>query len=411
MKKVLKRIVCLIMCMLLAFLSTPLKPSQAASNLSKVTSDSIKEKQKKVKESEALKKKLQTNITNAKKVMSELESLKKDVKQYITKIDSEISDVEAKIEEYKQLISDKEVEIEIITQELADAIETEEKQYEAMKQRIKFMYEQGDSLYIELILNAQGFGDMLAKADYIQLLSEYDRNKLEEYKDTREWTAICKTALETELDTLNAAREAEEAEEAALVELRADKEKELDKYTSDIKKKANQIADYEEQLEEQTDAIEELEAAILAEQKEILAKKGAVATYDGGMFTWPCPAYTRVTDEFGWRIHPITKKSTFHKGIDLGAASGSSILAAYDGVVVAATYDWSMGNYVMISHGSGLFTVYMHCSKLLCKKDDVVTRGEKIALVGSTGQSTGPHLHFGVKLNGEYVSPWPYFGQ
>lgn len=410
MKKSIKRLVSLIMSLVLVCLciAVPSVPSEGKGGLSAITSQAIKEMQNQIKESEALQKKLQSNITNAQAVKKELEALKKDVTAYISKLDKEIDGVQTKISEYNQLIVEKEAEIVQITAELEKAIETEEAQYEAMKTRIRFIYEQGDYLFLEMILNAKSFSDFLSKADYIQMLSDYDARKLEEYKDIREWTALCKLSLETEKATLDATKAALEAEEATLNELHHAKETELAKYKKDIASKEDQIESYQTQLEEQTDVIDQLEVKILEEQKRIAAANGVVLTYDGGDFVWPCPSYIRVTSDYGVRTAPTAGASTNHRGIDLGAPYGSAILAAYDGVVVAASYDWSMGNYVMISHGSGLFTVYMHCSKLLVKADDIVARGEKIAQVGSTGVSTGNHLHFGVKLNGSYVSPWNY---
>ena len=126
------------------------------------------------------------------------------------------------------------------------------------------------------------------------------------------------------------------------------------------------------------------------------------------MFTWPCPKYTRISDNYGMRVHPTLGIEKMHNGIDLAAPGGSPILAAYAGTVVAAAYEGSMGNYVMINHGGGLYTVYMHCSALYVSKGQDVSAGTKIAAVGSTGRSTGNHLHFGVRLNGAYVSPWNY---
>jgi len=410
MKKVIKRITCLIMCLVLVclFVCLPSLSTEGAGGLSAITSQAIKDMQQQIKNSEALQKKLESSITNAQAVKRELESLKKDVTAYITKLDKEIDAVHANIEEYNRLIIEKENEIVLITEELQRAIETEETQYEAMKTRIKFIYEQSNYIFIEMILNAKSFSDFLTKADYIQMLSDYDAKKLEEYKNTREWTEICKLGLETEKATLDATKAALEAEEASLNELMATKESELAKYKKEIAAKEDQIDSYQNQLEEQTDVIDELEAKILEEQKRIAAENGVVLTYDGGAFTWPCPSYTRITSDYGTRTAPLKGASTNHRGVDMGAPYGSAILAAYDGVVVAASYDWSMGNYVMINHGSGLFTIYMHCSKLLVKPDDIVARGEKIAQVGSTGNSTGNHLHFGVKLNGSYVSPWNY---
>ena len=107
-------------------------------------------------------------------------------------------------------------------------------------------------------------------------------------------------------------------------------------------------------------------------------------------------------------MHPILKVERFHNGVDLAAASGSPILAAYDGEVIAADYSASMGNYIMIDHGDDVYTIYMHASSLLVSKGARVSAGQKIALVGSTGRSTGPHLHFSVRENGNYVSPWKY---
>ena len=130
--------------------------------------------------------------------------------------------------------------------------------------------------------------------------------------------------------------------------------------------------------------------------------------YDGGMFQMPCPSYKRISDDYGNRMHPTLGVEKFHNGVDFAAPSGSPILAAYDGRVVAATYNSSMGNYVMIDHGDGLYTIYMHASKLYVSSGQTVTKGEQIAAVGSTGRSTGPHLHFSVRLNGSYVSPWNY---
>ena len=133
-----------------------------------------------------------------------------------------------------------------------------------------------------------------------------------------------------------------------------------------------------------------------------------VLTYDNGPFKFPLASYTRVSDDYGNRIHPTLGIQQFHNGVDFASPKGTAIYAAYDGVVVAATYSATMGNYVMIDHGDSLYTIYMHASALYVKKDDIVTRGETIAAVGSTGRSTGNHLHFSVRRDGAYVSPWEY---
>ena len=193
-----------------------------------------------------------------------------------------------------------------------------------------------------------------------------------------------------------------------LEELIEEKNQMLTAFENDINNKTQAIKEYEAEIKEQDELISALEAAVEAERKQILKQNGIVLEYDGGAFKFPVAKYTRVSSEFGWRIHPTLGYNKFHNGIDLASPSGTAIYAAYSGTVVAATYSSTMGNYVMINHGSGLYTIYMHASKLYVKKDDIVARGDTIAAVGSTGRSTGPHLHFGVRLNGEYVNPRNY---
>lgn len=186
------------------------------------------------------------------------------------------------------------------------------------------------------------------------------------------------------------------------------KSRDIVSYETDINNKANAIKEYEAEIKAQEEEIAALEAAIAEEKKRIIASNGKVLTYDGGMFKFPLASYTRISDEYGMRIHPTLGVEQFHNGVDFASPKGTAIYAAYDGVVVAATYSGTMGNYVMIDHGDGLYTIYMHASALYVEKDDIVVRGETIAAVGSTGRSTGNHLHFSVRLNGEYTSPWNY---
>lgn len=206
-------------------------------------------------------------------------------------------------------------------------------------------------------------------------------------------------------------REGVLAEEAALEELIAAKEQAIREYDSNISNKDAAIREYEADVKEQNEIIETLEKAIAEEKRKLLAESGSVIIYDGGQFKFPLASYTRISSEYGNRIHPTLGVQKFHNGVDFAAPTGTAIYAAYDGKVVAAAYSSSMGNYVMIDHGSGLYTIYMHASKLYVSAGAVVVRGETIAAVGSTGRSTGPHLHFSVRLNGAYTSPWNYLSQ
>ena len=171
---------------------------------------------------------------------------------------------------------------------------------------------------------------------------------------------------------------------------------------------ANQTkAEYEAHL---LAAKKEAQAILDQARKQAQAQGEAYETVDLGniSFIWPCPSSRRITSAFGDRESPTEGASSNHKGVDIGAASGSDILAAAEGEVVISTYSYSAGNYIMIDHGGGVSTVYMHCSQLLADVGDSVSQGQVIAKVGSTGYSTGPHLHFGIRSGGSYVDPLNY---
>lgn len=373
-----------------------------------ITSDSIKEKESQIDAAEDEKKKLQEGLSDVKKMKEELEKSKNNLEAYIVQLDSNLNSVSQKIEELKGFIEEKEAEIETTTEELNAALATEQSQYEAMKVRIQFMYEQGDTFYLEAILGADSFGDILNRADYFEELAGYDRNKLEEYVMNRQMIELCKTELEQEKELLEEAKAAQEAEQANLEELIGAKEQQITSYEADITNKEAAIKQYEDEIAEQTELISQLEAAVAEEKRRLMEENGEVMKYDGGMFKWPAPSYTKISSDYGNRQHPTLGVVLFHNGVDMAAPSGTKILSAYDGKVVAADYSGTMGNYIMIDHGDGLYTVYMHASALYVSKGDIVVKGEHIAAVGSTGRSTGPHLHFSVRLNGAYVSPWNY---
>lgn len=401
-----KKALCLLLSLFLVLAAGVKYQNTAYAN--ELTNDSIKQKEEEIQKAKEEKKSLQSGLTNVKELKKQLEASKANLANYIEELDANLASIQAKIDELKTMISQKEEEIEQKTVELEEAVATQEAQYEAMKARIKFMYEKGDVLYLELVFQSESFGEMLNKAEYIEMLSAYDRKMLDEYVEQAEYVALCKEGLEEEKGVLEEAKKSVEAEEASLNELIAAKEQEITAVSSDIKTKEAAIAEYEAEIASQNETIAALEKAV-AEEKAKLAEEQN-RKYDGGIFTWPAPSYTRISDEYGYRMHPTLGIEKFHNGIDMAAPGGSPILAAYDGKVVAAAYSSSMGNYIMIDHGDSLYTIYMHASALYVSKGTEVRKGDKIAAVGSTGRSTGNHLHFSVRLNGNYVNPRNYLG-
>ncbi len=369
---------------------------------------SIEQKQNEIKDAENQKKKLQSGLTDVKSIINELEKSKKNLSSYVSQLDVNLSEVQAKITEIKEMITQKEAEIIETKAELDAAIAQEETQYEGMKARIKNMYERGNDFYFEAVLTSKSFGEMLNRAEYVEKISSSDKRMLEEFRTTREYVEVCKAQLESEQELLEEAKKDVEAEQASLASLISQKEAEITAYEADINNREQLVKEYEEEIAAQNAEIKELENAAKALQKQLEQSNGKKNTYDGGMFAWPAPSYTRISDDYGNRIHPTLKVQQFHNGLDMAAPGGSPILAAYNGTVVAAAYSSTMGNYIMIDHGDNLYTIYMHASALYVSQGAEVVKGQKIAAVGTTGRSTGNHLHFSVRLNGSYVSPWNY---
>lgn len=385
------------------------RESQAVS-LSSITSESIREKEGQISDAQDEKKQIESALTDIKALKERLEGEKASLESYVVALDNDLAEIQRKISELNGKIVMKEEEIREAEEELDAAISKQDEQYASMKMRIQMMYEQNDNYYFEMLLSAESFGDLLNRLDYIKEVSEYDDRKLQEYMLLRQYVEACKEELDAEKEVLDAAKASVQQEEASMEQLISDKEAEIVAKQSDIGSKAAAIEEYEADIKAQNELIASLEAAVAAERKRLAEENGRKLTYDGGMFCFPAPSYTRISDDYGNRIHPTLGVEKFHNGVDLAAPNGSPILAAYDGEVVAAAYSGSMGNYVMIDHGDSLYTIYMHASALYVSKGDLVAKGEQIAAVGSTGRSTGPHLHFGVRKNGSYVSPWGYLG-
>lgn len=382
----------------------------SAITLSSITSDSIRQKESQINSAQTEKKQLQSNLTDVKNLKKQLEKDRADLQSYVRSLDASLADIQTRISELNGLIATKEGEIAETEEELAVAIDVQDSQYAAMKARIRSTYESGGSTLIENLSGAKSFGDFLNRLDYAQKVVDYDDRKLQEYTLVREYVEACKEQLEAEKELLDEAKAEVEVEEAAMEELISAKNQEISAKESDISNKAAAIAEYEAEINAQNELIQQLELAVVEERKRLAAANGYKLTYDGGVFAMPAPSYTRVSDDYGYRIHPTLKVEQFHNGVDFAAPNGSPVKAGYDGQVVAASYSATMGNYIMIDHGDNLYTIYMHCSALYVAKGDLVVKGQQIAAVGSTGRSTGPHLHFSVRKNGSYVSPWNYLG-
>lgn len=382
------------------------------------TSKAIEDAKKKVSSMEEEKKKVES-------ALKELEGKKSDTAAYVKELDRNLSALAGELTKLEGDISRKEEQIEEAKAELETAKVTENRQYEDMKLRIQYMYENGQTGLLESMMQSESIAELLNRAEYASQITSYDRKMLEEYRKTRQEVALKEEALKTEHQELLTLQDSTKAKQSSVKTLMASKEAELasyetkiasaqgeiDQYNADIKAQEEHMARVEAEIRRKEEEARKAEEARRAEEaKKNQSSAGGDSTVKKGNtnFIWPCPASGQISSAFGDRSSPTEGASTNHKGIDIPAPSGSSIVAAADGKVVISTYSYSAGNYIMIDHGGGLTTVYMHCSQLLVKEGETVKQGQTIAKVGSTGYSTGPHLHFGVRSGGSYVNPSGY---
>lgn len=401
-KRLLRRITAMSLIFLLGT-GMPLNASAASTQKATGTENSSSQS---LKEAQDEKAELEKALKNAQDTIADLKESKGDIEDKVAELNQQLIDISARITELENQLTAKSEDIVNTQEELETAKQVEAKQYEDMKTRIQFMYENGQDSYLEVLLSSRDISEFLNSAEYIAQIQSYDRQKLTEYQDTVTSITNLEAQLEQEYADLEELKTAVESDKATVAAMMRQKESELAGISDDIADAQSEADYYAAEIQAQ----EELIAAIKRAEAEKAAAGVVDNPYTGGAFVWPCPSSTRVTSDYGTRVSPTSGASSNHKGIDIGAAGGADIVAAADGTVKAASYSSAAGNYVMIDHGGGLYTVYMHASSLLVSPGQTVTAGQVIAKVGSTGISTGNHLHFGVSLNGSYVSPWSYLG-
>lgn len=326
----------------------------------------------------------------------ELEASIENVEAYIDEIDGKISVAAAELNETNNKLEKTRDKIKNTKEELKVAEESIQEQYASMKLRIQFMYENGDTQLLDLLLGSKDFSEFINKAEYISELSQYDRDMLMQLKETKQKIANAKTVLEEKEKELVALQTEQEEKMAELESLSAKKETELASYENQIEENEKQLA----QIESEIDA---MEAKIKETQQ-----GGNIPQASGNGYIWPVPGHTYVSSDYGYRTDPIHGGQQFHTGIDIPAPTGTPVVAAEAGVVVWATYSNSAGNWIGVSHSNGTTTVYMHLSGFAVSTGQTVSAGQTIGYVGSTGWSTGAHLDFSVRINSDSVSPWNY---
>ena len=362
---------------------------------------------------DALKEKLEDQAAEKEKLQNELDSIdteKATVKEQIEALDAQINSTEEQIGLQNDLIDSLEEMIAQKEEELAEAQKKEEEQYEKFKTRVRVMYEQGETSYLEVLLSADDLSDFLSKYEIVSQIAEYDKNLFEELKALKEEIAQTKSELEEDRQQAENTRKELEVSKSELdtqLANRSQAMKDLESAAEEVKASFAEIEAEEDAINAQIDKIvKEMEAEAQRKRQEQAAQGGgstSTGTTQVGGYTYPLPSgYRYVTSKFGYRNHPVTGQYKLHTGVDISAPHGPAIYAAPSGTVIIAGYSSAWGNYVVINHGGGVTTLYAHMSKILTTKGATVSAGTQIGKVGSTGYSTGNHLHFEVRQNGSY---------
>ncbi len=339
-------------------------------------------------------------------ILDQLSSEQSDIKDAIKVLDEKVEDYMNQIVELEAEKETLEADIEVTKAELEEAQADEKEQYEAMKLRIQYSYENGNVEYLDTLFTSSDVSDMINKSEYAEQIYKYDSNMLDELISIRKVIADTKVKLESELASVEEL-EAEVNDNKDALEVMIDgKQKQVDNYGESIEEYDALVAQYEAGIQELDSAIAEAErkAAEAAAAAAAAGNPGNVY-YTGGAIGWPVNGYNYISSYFGPRDLAGT---SYHHGIDIPCPTGTPILATESGTVILATYNSSLGNYITIDHGGGMTTTYGHNSAFAVSAGTVVTKGQVIAYAGDTGFSFGSHCHLAVRINGVNVDPLPY---
>ena len=339
---------------------------------------------------------LQDQIQQSNEELEEVQSQLSENLQQIEKLDERIRESENQIEELDAQVKALQEEITNIQSQLDIAEANYEKQKDIMEKRLVAIYEAGDTKYLDVLLKSSNISEFLSNYYLITEIASVDKDLLDEVESEKKEIELAKQKLEKNQQSLAIALQTQTKTATVLQNTKALRENYIARLSDEEKAKQAQIDEMTQQYEAVNDQILEL------------AKQGLDTAYIGGVLAWPVPGYTKITSNYGMRVHPITGQYKLHTGVDISAPIGANFVAANDGIVTKAEYNTAYGNMVIIDHGGGISTLYAHGSEILVTVGQTVKKNEAILKVGSTGYSTGPHAHFEVRINGVVTDPIPY---
>lgn len=340
---------------------------------------------------------IRNNIKNKQQELNESRAKEKSLGDQVNSLEQQINSKQSDIDELEASISEAQAKLETLEEELAAAEEKVNTQNENLNARLRNMYKNGSVGFIDVLMDSGSFSEFLNNLSLVERVYTSDQDVLEE--------------LQKAYDEIDAKKKEIETLQAELSESKATMEEQKSSLEADkasVEKKKSEIAADSAETQRELDKLE-ADAQALTSSIRNSGSSSSSSKYNGGIMAWPVPSCHTVSSGYGGRIHPTTGKYKFHGGLDIPGSYGSAIVAANSGKVIwAGNRGDSYGNYVIIDHGGGVSTLYGHSSKVLVSTGQRVSRGQRIANVGSTGRSTGPHCHFEVRINGSRVNPNPY---
>lgn len=349
-----------------------------------------------------------TSVEDLTQKQNELQNQKDEATQALEGVKTNISETMEELQELSEKIIQHEAEAEKLELEIDELItdiqektinlEASQKNYDEQKalleKRLIVLYEAGETSYLDVLLHSSSLSDFISNYYMMTEMARYDTELLENIEQATNLIEAEKEALETQKSKLVALQEENDKKIAMVSNMKVLKTNYM-----------NQLTEEEKALQADIEVFNQEMAQI---ESDLINLADSDTNYAGGEMAWPAPGYYTITSPFGYRVHPILGVTRFHSGVDIGVPTGGKIVAANDGTVIKTTYTSSYGNMVMIDHGGGIVTLYAHGSKIIATLGQEVKRGDVIMEAGSTGWSTGPHLHFEVRLDGEYQQPLDY---
>ncbi len=382
-----------------------------------------------ISELQGKKDKLTSEIQSKKDSREATRAQKSENEKALNIIKNDIEKTKVRIGELNVELAASQERIDIKTAEIAEKQKEYEKRKSILDKRLVDIYKNGDPSFLDVLFEADSFSDFLTRFEYMSYIADKDQELLKEIKEMKAILESERAGLEVEKNRYYSLKSEQEVRQSGLESQEVEKEKmaadlmaeeqalsnEIAEMSAASEAIGNQIAEIQRREAEEAAARAAAEAAAMAQGSVTagqtpMASVNMSSTVSNSGYLWPVPSSRRITSPYGARSNPFSGGYDFHMGTDIGAPMGTPVISSRPGKIIIQVYHPSYGNYVVVDHGDGISTVYAHLSGFACAPGAIVEAGQVIGFIGSTGSSTGAHLHFEVRINGQHTNPMAFIG-